>query len=40
MTIAAASSHIVTALATLPRSSSERMEYWVDLMPTGASAES
>jgi hypothetical protein len=40
MTIAVASSHIVTGPSTLRRSTSESMEYWVDLMPTGANAVS
>jgi hypothetical protein len=40
MTMAAASSHIVTAPTALPRSTSDKMENCVDLMPTGAKAES
>jgi hypothetical protein len=40
MTIAAASSHIVTGPSMLPRSISERIENCVDLMPIGDNAVS
>jgi hypothetical protein len=38
--MAAASSHMVTGPEALPRATSDKMEYCVDFMPTGANAMS